>query len=282
MDGFKVEEIVQMFVDDVRKIRPDLGGILDAHYTVLDPAVETAFCSEVYRPITSDLIKKNEDIFKGDVPRYMLRGIDFCIFWGDLSNREKDTLWDSMRSCLVASYIGGDWMKTLKDMWSSHSGREGSEIDEILKDSSTKSRIEELLQYFKETRIFKLGLEMLETFKIEQFGLEELDLSDPAKILEMIKDPENPFVKRSTAVVGQFIENKIRSGSLRKEDLVREVETLREKFKDSLGRIFKESLFGEPTRETQRAEVLLSGSPEARRARMSARLQRKVRERSGK
>jgi hypothetical protein len=56
------------------------------------------------------------------------------------------------------------------------------------------------------------------------------------------------------------------------------MEMLREKFKHSLGRIFKESVFGEE-REAQRAEVLLSNHPDARRARMLARLQRKVQER---
>jgi hypothetical protein len=122
-------------------------------------------------------------------------------------------------------------------------------------------------------------MEMLETFKIEQFGIEELDFSDPAKILELLKNPDNEVMKKAMSVVGGFIERKIKSGSLKKEDLIAEMEMLREKFKHSLGKIFQEGVFGEAPRETQRAEVLLSSSPDARRARMLARLQRKVQER---
>jgi hypothetical protein len=80
-------------------------------------------------------------------------------------------------------------------------------------------------------------------------------------------------------VVGDAIEEKIRKGSLRKEELVHEIEMLREKFKHSLGKVFQETVMGEAPRETQRAEVLLGSSPDARRARMMARLQRKLQER---
>jgi hypothetical protein len=277
MEGFKIEEFLTEFLTDLKKTRPELATLIDAEYSTIDNAKESAFFTEHYRPLAMDFIKKNEDLFKE--PRFFLRGIDFSTFYSDLSSKDKNTVWDFLRTGLVASYIGDDWMNTIKDLWTKSTGKSTDEIDEVLNDTTTKSNIEELLEYFKETRIFKLGMEMLETFKLSQFGLEELDFTDPAKLIEMLKSPDNPIMQKAMNVVGGFIENKIRAGSLKKEDLVTEIEMLREKFKHSLGKIFKESLFGESTRETQSAEVLLGSSPEARRARMLARLQRKQRDR---
>lgn len=281
MEGFKIEDILREFLTDLKKARPELETLIAAEYTTIDNAKESAFFTEVYRPLAMDFIKKNEDIFQE--PRFFLRGIDFSTFYKDLSAKDQNNVWDFLRTGLVASYIGDDWMKTIKDIWSKVSGKEGDEIDDILSDTKTKSNIEELFEYFKETRIFKLGMEMLETFKLEDFGLGDIDFTDPSKIIEMFKNPDNPITRKAMGAVEKFMEAKIRAGSLRKEDLIREVEMLREKFKYSLGKIFKESIFGESTHETQSAEVLLGSSPEARRARMLARLQRKQRERhSGK
>lgn len=277
MDGFKIEDFLGEFLVELRKARPELVSLIDAEYSTIDNAKETAFFTEVYRPLAMDFIKKNEDLFKE--PRFFLRGIDFSTFYADLSSKEKNNVWDFLRTGLAASYIGDDWMKTIKDIWTKTTGKSTDEIDEVLSDTSTKSNIEELLEYFKETRIFKLGMEMLETLKLSQFGIEDLDFTDPAKLIEMLRSPENPIMQRAMNVVGGFIEGKIRDGKLKKEDLVHEMEMLREKFKHSLGKIFKESIFGESARETQSAEVLLGSSPEARRARMMARLQRKQRER---
>jgi hypothetical protein len=281
MEGFKIEEFLGEFLTDLKKSRPELASMIDAEYATIDNAKETVFFTENYRPLAMDFIKKNEELFKE--PRLFLRGIDFSLFYEELSPKEKNNVWDFLRTGLVASYIGDDWMKTIKDLWAKSTGKDGDEIDEVLNDTTTKSNIEELLEYFKDTRIFKLGMEMLETFKLSQFGIEELDFTDPAKLFEMLKNPENPIMQKAMSVVGGFIESKIRAGSLKKEDLITELEMLREKFQHSLGKIFKESLFGESNRDTQRADVLLGSSPEARRARMLARLQRKQRDRqSGK
>ena len=277
MDGFNVQDILRDFVKELGDMRPELQDTLARHYTTIDSRAEVQFFTDTYRPLAMEFVKKDESIF--DRPQLLLRGIDFSLFWKDLNERKKNSVWDFCRTALVASYIGDNWVQSLKDLWSKHTGKESSEIDEVLNDTATKSNIEELFEFFKETRIFKLGMEMLETFKIEQFGIEELDFSDPAKILELLKHPDNEVMKKAMSVVGGFIERKIKTGSLKKEELVAEMEMLREKFKHSLGKIFQEGVFGEPTRETQRAEVLLSSSPDARRARMVARLQRKLQER---
>lgn len=280
MEGFRIQDFLGEFLTELREMRPELSSVLDSQYATIDDKAESAYYTEVYRPLAMELIKKDESIFSE--PRFFLRGINFSEFWEELSQKKKDIVWDFLRTGLVASYIGEDWIQTIKEMWSKYTGKQADEIDEVLNDTATKSNIEELFEYFKETRIFKLGMEMLESLTLEQFGVGELDFTDPAKILELLRNPENPFMQRAMGVVGNFIEEKIRKGALRKEDLIAEVEMLREKFKHSLGKVFQEGILGEaPRGDAQRAEVLLSNSPDARRARMLARLQRKVRDRQG-
>ncbi len=274
MEGFRVEDFLGAFLTKLRELRPELAGALDAEYSSIDAAKESAFFTETYRPLAMDFIKKETAIF--NTPQFLLRGVDFSVFWSELNSRDADTVWDFLRTALVSSYIGEDWISTIKDLWSKYTGKASSEIDEVLGDDSTKTNIEELFEFFKETRIFKLGMEMMENIKLEQFGLEELDLTNPIELLNMLKDPENPFMKRAVGVVGSFVETKMKNGSLKKEDLIAEIEMLREKFKHSLGKIFQEGIFGEGAAETQTAAVLLSSHPDARRARMLARLQRKV------
>lgn len=278
MDDFKIDKILPEFLTELRTLRPELTPLLDAEYATLDSEKELAFASEVYRPLAMELVKKDESLFT--VPRMFLRGVDFSLFWNDLNGRKKESIWSYLRTALVASYIGDDWVKSLKELWSKYTGKDSSEIDGILGDDKTTADIQELIEFCKETRICKLGMEMVETLKLEQFGVEELDMSDPAGILHMLKDPNHPFMKKAIGVVGSFVETKIRNGSLRKEDLTRELEMIREKFTSSLGKIFKDTMFGAaPNREQQSAQTLLSNSPEARRARMMARLRRKVQER---
>lgn len=278
MEDLKVEKVLSDFLTILKSAKPDLIPLLDAEYSTLDNDKETAFFSETYRPLAMDFIKKNEDIF--NEPRFFLRGIDFSTFYRELPSRHKTAVWDFLRSGLVTSYLGEDWMKTIKDLWGKYTGKDTDEISEVLKDDVTKSNIEELFEYFKETRIFKLGMEMLESLTLDQFGIDGLDFTDPAKIVELLKDPENPIMQRAMGVVHNFVEAKIKSGNLKKEHLIYEMETIKEKFKHSLGKIFQEGIFGEAPRGTpQQAQVLLSSSPDARRARMLARLQRKHRER---
>lgn len=277
MEGFNIEAVITDFVKELRVFRPELDAVLTENYEAFDAADELEYCKTVFQPLAMDFLKKNEDIFKE--PRFFLRDVDFSKFWGELNTRNRESVWEFLRLGLVTSYLGGDWMQTVKDLWGRYSGKKTDDIDEILNDEKTKSGIEELYEYFKETRIFKLAMELMENLNPEEFGLDEIDWTDREKLLDMFKDMEhNPLVQRAVKIVGDAVEAKIRAGNLRKEDLIHEFTMLREKFKHSLGKIFQEGVFGEAPREAQRAEVLLGNSPDARRARMIARMQRKLNE----
>ena len=200
----------------------------------------------------------------------------------DATEKQKETLWTYIRMFLVCSYLGSDIMETVKGLWSKMSGQTSTdEVDDILKDETTQSGIQDLLETLKDTRIFKLGMEVMENLNVESLGLGDIDFSDIGGLIEMVKNPEHPVTKRAISAVQKLIEQKMRTGSLKKEDFIREIEMLKEKFKHSLGRLFKKEFFGEAAggtgdRPPPSAAELTSNHPEARRARMLARLQRKV------
>lgn len=279
--SFDVQTVLKECLDDIRKEFPSLSETLDKEY-----AEEINFKAEVERfkillqPIFMQVVKKDDKIF--EEPRMFLRGIDFSVLMKDASEKQKETLWTYIRMFLVCSYLGSDIMETVKGLWSKMSGQTSTdEVDDILKDETTQSGIQDLLETLKDTRIFKLGMEVMENLNVESLGLGDIDFSDIGGLIEMVKNPEHPVTKRAISAVQKMIEQKMRTGSLKKEDFIREIEMLKEKFKHSLGRLFKQEFFGEAAggagdRPTPSAAELTSNHPEARRARMLARLQRKV------
>ena len=118
-----------------------------------------------------------------------------------------------------------------------------------------------------------------DSLNVEKLGLDEIDFTNVPALIEMVKNPDHPVTKRAMSVVQGMIEQKMRTGSLKKEDMIREIEMLKEKFKHSIGKLFKTEIFGDTNAgagDVRTAADLTSNHPEARRARMLARLQRKV------
>lgn len=264
-------------IAELKKDFPHLEAVLSAHYPAT--AAEMNFDAEVeyfkahVQPHCMDLLKKNEDLFKE--PRHFLRGVDFSELIKDAGSKAQEKIWTYSRLFLLVSYLGADIMGTIKTVWSSVTGKtETDDIDEILKDESTQSGVEELFEVFKNTRIFKIGLEVAESLDVRQLGLDQVDFTNIPALLEMVKNPEHPVTKRAIMTVQNLIEHKMRTGSLRKEDFIGEIEMLKAKFKSSLGKLFSTELFGDAgDRPARSALDLTSNHPEARRARMLARLQ---------
>jgi hypothetical protein len=275
--SFEISKILKECLDDMRTEFPSVAAVLDANYAEpIDYPAEVERFKALVQPHFMAAIKKEDDLFKE--PREFLRGIDFSDLYKDSSEKKKEAIWNYTRMFLMSSYLGSDIMETVKGLWTKFTGKDSTdEVDEILKDESTQSGLHDLLETLKETRIFKLGMEVMENLNVEALGLEAIDFTDIPALMEMVKNPEHPVTKKAISSVQKIIEQKMRSGSLKKEDFVREIEMLKEKFKHSIGKIFKTEFFGEPAdRPTASAADLTSNHPEARRARMLARLQRKV------
>lgn len=277
--SFDVQTVLKECLDDIRKEFPSLVDTLDREYADINFKTEVERFKILLQPIFMQVVKKDDAIFAE--PRFLLRGIDFSLLMKDATEKQKENLWTYTRMFLVCSYLGSDIMETVKGLWSKVTGTDSTdEVDEILKDETTQTGITDLLETLKDTRIFKLGMEVMENLNIEALGLADIDFSDIPTLIEMAKNPDHPVTKKAISSVQKVIEQKMRSGSIKKEDFIREIEMLKEKFTHSLGRIFKKEMFGEAMGEGDRpatpAADLMSNHPEARRARMLARLQRKL------
>lgn len=278
--SFEISKILKECLDDMRTEFPSVVAVLDANYAEpINYPAEVERFKILVQPHFMAVIKKDEALFK-DQRQEFLRGIDFAELYNntDVSEKQKEAIWNYTRMFLMSSYLGSDIMETVKGLWSKFTGKDSTdEVDEILKDESTQNGLQDLLETLKETRIFKLGMEVMENLNVEALGLDSIDFTDIPALLEMVKNPEHPVTKKAISSVQKIIEQKMRTGSLKKEDFVREIEMLKEKFKHSLGKLFKAEMFGEQQdRPTASAADLTSNHPEARRARMLARLQRKV------
>jgi hypothetical protein len=272
-----VQTILKDCLREVCTDFPDVANVLYENYPVeLDFEKEVDYFKHVLQPHFMKIVQKDSTLF--DEPRFFLRGVDFSVLIKDADTKLSEKLWTYTRLLLVCSYLGADIMSTVKQLWSKFTGNaETDEIDEVLRDEKTHSGIQDLLETFKDTRIFKLSMEVMENINIEKLGIPEIDFTDIGGIIEMVRNPEHPVTKKAISSIQGLIEEKMKKGSLRREDFIAEIEMLKEKFKSSLGKLFKTELFGDtPSREVQTAHTLMSNHPDARRARMLARLQRKL------
>jgi hypothetical protein len=263
-------------IDELKKDFPQLDDVLRANYSEVNFEAEVEYFKAQVQPHCMDLLKKSDTLF--DEPRFFLRGVDFSALMKE-EGADKEKIWTYARMFLAASYLGADIMGTIKTLWSTVTGKTSTdEIDEVLKDESTQSGVEELFEVLKGTRMFKIGMEVAETLDVKKLGLDEIDFTNVPGLIEMVKNPDHPVTKKAISTVQQLIEAKMRAGSLRKEDFIAEIEMLKQKFKSSLGKLFSSEIFGDTgDKPTRTAQEIMSNHPEARRARMLARLQEKQR-----
>jgi hypothetical protein len=277
--SFDVKTILRDCLDNLVKEFP--GITLHECYTgEMNYQSEVDYIKQQIQPLFMQIVQKDKAIFAE--PQYFLRGLDFSLLMKDASPKQEEALWTYIRMFLVCSYLGADIMDTVKSMWTKVTGKtETSEVDDVLNDETMKSGIEDLLETLKDTKLMKLGMEVLENLDVTKLGLNEIDFTDIHGLLEMAKNPDHPVTKRAISVVQGLIEQKMKNGSLKKEEFIAEVEMLKEKFKQSLGKVFKTELFGDggegPTNDSA---TIVSNHPDARRARMLARMQKKVRDRN--
>jgi hypothetical protein len=109
----------------------------------------------------------------------------------------------------------------------------------------------------------------------------ELDIKDPAELIELLKDPENPTVKKVIAKIQNTIKEKVRRGEINQNTIASEMEAIKAKIMSLFGNIFNDALGGRRQGGAPPA-ALMGNSPEARRQRMIARMQRKLQEKNSK
>jgi hypothetical protein len=219
-----------------------------------------------------NLLQKNADFFQ----------TERILFGVNLSDLEPtDTLWKNLHMCLFSSFFHGDIKKklgtilnTVKSVWTS-SGETNDEVQRVLEDEKTEDYLQEMFEYATNLRSAKVIADILEEIDIESLGL---SLENPMELIELVRNPENPVMKKAIDSVQKLLRNKLESGHLSQQQLMSDVEGIKAKLQSMFGGVFNEMLGGR--RGDTSAAVMMSNNPEARRQRMLARLQRKQREKT--
>lgn len=197
-----------------------------------------------------------------------------------------DEEWKLLSMAVLYSVLHGDpkekfgkLLETFKSLIPGGSAQ-ADEITKILEDEETQGSLQEMLELVMNTRLASLIGEIASSFEMSDFGI---DLEDPAQILELLRNPQgnetlNDIAERAKSI----LEDKLKTGKLNQQELIREIEMLRAKFTSTFGKYLNEMIVGDGGGGTtgNTSAQILSNSPEARRARMLARLQKKQKEKA--
>jgi hypothetical protein len=140
----------------------------------------------------------------------------------------------------------------------------------------------EILELIMSTRLVSLVGDIIGSLSFESLNI---DLENPESILEMLRNPqEHEGLKELMDRAKMILEDRVKTGKLNPQELRRDIELIRAKFQSSFGKYLNEAILGEESGNTtgNTAEQILSSHPDARRARMIARLQKKQKLRTTK
>jgi hypothetical protein len=192
--------------------------------------------------------------------------------------------WSKLHMALVHAVLHGNpkekFGKILEAVKGAMPGNstQADEIQKILEDEETQSSISEMLELVMSTRLVSLVGDVMQSI-----SLANLDLDDPEKLMEMLRNPQgSPVLMELMDRAKNVLEEKVRSGKINPSELRRDIERIRAKFQSSFGKYLNEALLGDNARPTtgNTSQEILSNHPDARRARMLARLQKKQQQKS--
>lgn len=199
-----------------------------------------------------------------------------------------DQEWKLVHMALLYAFLRGNpkekfgtIFETLKEMIPGGMGGQADEMTKILEDEGMQDSLKELLELVANTRLASIVGDLVQSINISDL---DINLEDPEALLEMMKNPmASPAIKEVMERAQMILEDRIKSGKINQQELAREIETLRAKFQSSFGKYLNQMVVGAPGNTTgNTGEQILSNHPDARRARMLARLQKKQKEKLGK
>jgi hypothetical protein len=197
-----------------------------------------------------------------------------------------DDQWKALHMALLHSVLHGDpkekfgslidaVKKAIPGMAGAESSSQVDEIQKILEDEDTKGALSEMLELIMSTRLVSLVGDIFQNLKLEDLNI---NLENPESVLEMLRNPqEHEGLKELMDRAKQILEDRVQSGKINPNDLRRDIEMIRAKFQSSFGKYLNEAILGEDSGNTtgNTSQQILSNHPDARRARMLARLQKR-------
>lgn len=197
-----------------------------------------------------------------------------------------DEEWKLLQMALLYSVLHGDPKEKFGKLFEAIKGlvpggsSQADEISKILEDEETKDSLQEMLELVMNTRLASLIGEIASSFEVSDFGI---DFENPEEILNLLRNPQgNEALNEIAERAKMILEDKIKTGKINQQELVREIEMLRAKFTSTFGKYLNEMIVGDGGGGTtgNTSAQILSNSPDARRARMLARLQKKQKEKA--
>jgi len=188
-----------------------------------------------------------------------------------------EPFWKHIQSCSFAAFLSGDvkskiskLLEGFKDVF----GDKQTELDGILGSEESRSKVSEIMDFVMTTKLAKVVTSLAESIDISSLGIDFDNLEDA---LKSIQEPSNKIMETVMRKVRDELDSRLRRGEFSKEQLVQDIERIKVKVQEAFGDMFNDMLGAR--KADVPATALLSNTPEARRARMMARLRRKVNER---
>ena len=194
--------------------------------------------------------------------------------------------WKKLHMALLYSVLHGDpkekfgtllesVKKAIPGMGGEGSTSQTDEIQKILDDEDTKGALSEILELIMSTRLVSLVGDILANLSFDDL---DIDIENPESLLDLLKNPQehkglNELMERAKMI----LEERVSTGKINPNELRRDIEMIRAKFQSSFGKYLNEAILGEDSGNTtgNTAQQILSNHPDARRARMLARLQKR-------
>ena len=192
-----------------------------------------------------------------------------------------DEAWKLIHMALLYSVLHGDPKEKFGRILEAVKGlvpgsdEQTAEINSILEDEETQSSLKEMLDLIVNTRLASIVGDIAQSIQFADLGI---DFENPEALLQMLRNPsESPALKELMERAQAILEDRIKSGRINQQELVREIEMIRAKFQSSFGKYLNQMVVGDAGGGTtgNTSEQILSNHPDARRARMLARLQKK-------
>jgi hypothetical protein len=171
------------------------------------------FCKDVFPEETIELnIDKHVAEFEEFYPsvvKIIQKDASFfeerrIVFGHDLSSIDKSKLevvWKNLLPCMLSSFFHGDIKQKvgkiseiIKNVWNA-SGQENDAVTNILNNEASQGHFQEIIDFILNSRLTKIFTNIIESFDFSEF---DLKINDPADLIEMIKNPENPEIKKIT------------------------------------------------------------------------------------
>lgn len=226
-----------------------------------------------------DIMSKDESIFDEE---HVLMGVNLSeVFKSE--KIDKEVFWKNLTKILFASLVYGDFKTKIGPLinvakqYFFNSEQEDSEIAQVLKNDTIQEQLTDLLDIIAQTRIIKVCVNIIEKLDIADLGV---DFEKPEEFMDFIKNltPESPKIKKLLAKFKNLLEEKVKNGEINQGQLQSEVELIKAKFTSIFGNLFMNALGG--GNGGIKSADMMGNSPEARRQRMLARLQKKQREKN--